>query len=64
VLALNAKVTVLEDHKTDVEKHFGNHQDSEGARVDLHGHIVKTGIQVEQDNISHTNHQNDLKVQI
>ena len=64
VLALNSKVTVLEDHKIDVGNHYGNHQDSEDKRGDLHSHIVQTGEKVVIDNENHTNYQYELKQQI
>ena len=50
VLALNSKVTVLDDHRNDVDNHYGNHQDSENKRVDLHDHIQKTQVKVIEDN--------------
>ena len=39
VMALNSKVSVIDDHKNDIDNHYGNHQDSESKRVELHGHI-------------------------
>ena len=60
IIALNSKAAVVDDHKTDVENHYSNHQESESQRVDLHTHITTTKVQIDQDNINHTNYQNEL----
>lgn len=56
VLALNTKVSVVDDHRNDVENHYGNHKDSESKRAGLHDHIVRTKEQVDVDNENHTNY--------
>ena len=40
VIALNAKCSIVDDHKVDVDNHYTNHTDSESKRVDLHTHIT------------------------
>ena len=55
---------MVDDHIEDVGTHSGNHKVSEQERAKLHAHINKTRDDVEQDNIRHTNHQEDLRSQI
>lgn len=58
IMALNAKATVVDDHRNDAENHYGNHQVSETKRVELHTHITMVATQVHEDNLSHTSYQN------
>ena len=50
VVALNAKCSVVDDHKVDVDNHYDNHTDSESKRVELHAVITTTSTKVHLDN--------------
>ena len=60
VIALNAKCSIVDDHKTDVETTTVRHTESESIRVELHQHITTTGEKVRQDNVAHTDYQDEL----
>jgi hypothetical protein len=42
VVALNAKCSIVDDHKTDVQNTTIRHTESESIRVELHSHITTT----------------------
>lgn len=56
VVALNAKCSIVDDHKIDVENTTVRHSESERVRVDLHQHITTTGERVNNDNLAHTDY--------
>ena len=60
VVALNAKCSVVDDHKNDVDNHFDNHSNSEVKRQELHTIITTTSTKVHLDNQAHTDYQNEL----
>ena len=61
VIALNAKCAIVDDHRTDVENTTIRHSESERIRGDLHSHITATGEKVKNDNIAHTDYQDELQ---
>ena len=42
VIALNAKASVVDDHKQDVDAHADRHIEHENARMELHTTITET----------------------
>ena len=50
VIALNAKCSIVDDHKQDVEYSTARHVESESKRVDLHTHIKSVVVNVHNDN--------------
>jgi len=50
VIALNAKCSIVDDHKNDVDNHYSNHNESETKRVELHSFITTTSTNVHNDN--------------
>jgi hypothetical protein len=56
VVALNAKCSIVDDHKTDVQNTTIRHTESESFRVELHSHITTTTEKVHADNAAHTSH--------
>ena len=61
VVALNAKCSIVDDHKTDVQNTTIRHTESESVRVELHQHITMTSERVHADNAAHTEHKEELK---
>ena len=55
---------MVDDHKLDSENHYGNHQDSETSRKELHVHITTVATKVVEDNTRHTTHQEELQEHI
>jgi hypothetical protein len=60
VVALNAKCSVVDDHKVDVDNHYDNHSSSEFKRSELHTIITTTSTKVHLDNQAHTDYQTEL----
>ena len=54
IMALNAKCSIVDDHKNDVNNTQIRHTESESIRVELHQHITTTGQKVHEDNLAHT----------
>lgn len=46
VVALNAKCSVVDDHKVDVNNHYNNHSNSEVKRQELHTVITTISTRV------------------
>ena len=60
VIALNAKCSIVDDHRTDVEQHYEKHSVSEVRRGELHTTITDIRSSVSVQQVAHANYQSEL----
>ena len=60
VIALNAKASVVDDHKDDVDRHKDRHDEHVSAREGLHVQITETRETVKVQQETHWNYQSEL----